>query len=519
MDDNKRVTKAAGLISIATFISRITGYIKDMILARIFGASGMTDAFFVAFRIPNLLRDLFAEGSMSAAFVPVFTEHLTDKGREEAKRLAVVTFSFLLTILSFICILGVIFAPIIATVIAPGFLNDPEKFSMTVTLTRIMFPFLLFISLAALSMGILNSLRAFFVPAIAPVFFNLVIIASALFLSPEFDRPLLAIAIGVTLGGATQFLVQLPSIIRHGFGFRLLFNFSHPGLKRMLVLLLPAVLGMAVAQINIFLSTIFASYLPHGSVTYLYYGMRLIHFPIGIFGIAMSMAVLPVLSEQAVKKEMHKLRDTFSFSLRLLFFITIPAMAGLIALGEPIVNLLFQRGRFTYMATIGTTEALFFYSLGLWAFVGVRIVASTFYSMKDTRTPVFVAVLSVLVNITFSLILMGPLRHGGLALANSIASAVNFSVLFFVLRKRLGRLDTKRILRSFMKISIASLIMGILGHVALHGDMWKVTGMAVNKAGLLIGTIIVCLSVYLFLMYVLKSDELKYLLELRRGKE
>ncbi|MBI5027056.1 MAG: murein biosynthesis integral membrane protein MurJ [Nitrospirae bacterium] len=519
MDEKRRVTKAAGLMSIATFMSRITGYVKDMVLAKVFGATGMTDAFFIAFRIPNLLRELFAEGSMSAAFVPVFTEHLARNGKEEAKRLAGIVFAFLLSILIIVCLLGILLAPYIVSAIAPGFIKDPAKFSMTVLLTRAMFPFLVFVSLAALAMGILNSMRSFFMPALAPLFLNLGIIASAIFLAPEFSVPLLAIAIGVTFGGALQYAVQIPSLMRHGFDLRPIFSFSHSGLRKMLILLLPATLGMGVAQINVFVSTIFVSYLPDGSATYLYYGMRLIHFPIGIFGVAMAMAVLPSLSEQAVKGETGALRDTFSFSLRLLFFITVPAMTGLIALSEPIVNILFQRGEFTSEATAGTAYAVIFYSTGLWAFVGVRVVTSTFYSLQDTRTPVKVAVLSVLSNVVFSFLLMGPLKHGGLAFANALASSINFILLFYLLRKKLGRIDGRNILRSFSKILFASSLMGLIGWLIIHSKLWVEAANTFEKAGALSVTIALCIGVYLLIMHFAKSDEFKYLIKMYRERK
>ena len=518
MDEKKRITKAAGLMSIATFISRLLGYIKDMILAVFFGATGLSDTFFVAFRIPNLLRELFAEGSMSSAFIPVMTEYQTKQGVEEAKRLVGITFTFILIFVGLICIMGIIFSPTIVTVIAPGFLSMPEKFSLTVLLTRLMFPFLLFISLAALAMGALNTRRIFFIPALAPAMLNITIIIIVLMLAPRMKQPIVAVAIGVALGGFIQFAFQLTSFFRNGYSLRPEYDFRHPGLKKMSILILPATMGMAVAQMNIFVSTILASYLSEGSITYLYYSMRLIQFPIGIFGVAMGMAVLPTLSEHAVKGEYEKLRDDFSFALRLLFFITIPAMAGLIALREPIVNILFQRGNFDYAATTGTAQALLFYSFGIWAIVGVRVVTASFYSMQDTRTPVKIAAVALITNIIFSLILMKPLKHSGLAFANAIASSVNFIFLFYLLRKRLQRIDARKILRSFVKISFASVLMGIIGWILLHGELWRQSGRSIEKAGYLLGTIIVCAGLYFFVSYLLKSEEMEYMINLIRKK-
>ncbi|MEK7271287.1 MAG: murein biosynthesis integral membrane protein MurJ, partial [Nitrospirota bacterium] len=482
MDEKRNITKAAGLMSVATFISRILGYAKDMILAVFFGATGLSDTFFVAFRIPNLLRELFAEGSMSSAVIPVLTEHQTKYGDEEAKRLVRIIFTSITIFVGLICVLGIIFAPAIVTAIAPGFLNMPDKFSLTVLLTRLMFPFLLFISLAAIVMGALNTRRIFFTPAVAPAMLNITIIAAVLLLAPGMEQPIIAVAIGVAIGGLVQFAFQLPSFFKNGYSLTPQYDFRHPGLKKISILILPATMGMAVAQINIFISTILASYLAEGSITYLYYSMRLIQFPIGIFGVAMGMAVLPTLSEHAVKGDFDSLRSDFSFALRLLFFMTIPAMAGLIALREPIVNMLFQRGKFDYAATIGTSQALLFYSLGIWAMVGVRIVTVSFYSMQDTRTPVKVAVIALLTNIILSLIFLGPLQHSGLALANAIASSVNFTALFFMLRKKLGRVEGKKIAASFIKISTASAVTGLMGWFIIRGDMWMESGKIIEKA-------------------------------------
>jgi len=519
MDEKKKITKAAGLMSIATFISRILGYVKDMILAVYFGATGLSDTFFVAFRVPNLLRELFAEGSMSSAFIPVLTEYQTKQGVEEAKRLVRITFTFILIFVGIICLIGIIFAPAIVTAIAPGFLTMPKKFSLTVLLTRVMFPFLLFISLAALIMGALNTRRIFFIPALAPAMLNVVTIASVLLLAARMEQPIISVAIGVALGGFIQFLFQLPAFFKNGYNLLPEYDFRHPGLKKMSILILPATMGMAVAQINIFISTILASYLQEGSITYLYYSMRLIQFPVGIFGVAMGMAVLPTLSEHAVKGDFDKLREDFSFALRLLFFITIPAMAGLIALREPIVNILFQRGRFDYAATTGTAQALLFYSLGIWAMVGTRVVTASFYSMQNTKTPVKVAAIALTVNIILSFAFMGPLKHSGLALANALASIVNFSILFIYLKKRLVRVEGKKILRSFVKITIASFIMGLIGWFITRGDIWTESGRLLEKSGTLTGAIAICVAVYFLIMYIVKSEELKYLVKIYKDRK
>jgi putative peptidoglycan lipid II flippase len=381
-----------------------------------------------------------------------------------------------------------------------------------------MFPFLLFISLAALTMGALNTKRIFFIPALAPAMLNITIIVVVLILAARMELPIVAVAIGVALGGFIQFAFQLPSFFKNRYSLKPEYHFRHEGLKKMAVLIMPATMGMAVAQINIFVSTILASYLPEGSITYLYYSMRLIQFPVGIFGVAMGMAVLPTLSEHAVKGDYDKLRDDFSFALRLLFFITVPAMAGLIALREPIVNILFQRGKFDYSATVGTAQALLFYSIGIWSIVGVRVVTASFYSMQDTRTPVKVAIIALAANVLFSIILMRPLKHSGLAFANALASGVNFVLLFYFLRRKLQRVDTKRIFSSFVKTIFASAIMGYIGWGILHGELWTIHGNTSLKACYLSGTITLCVMIYIILSYILKSEEISYVIKMVKQK-
>lgn len=518
LDEKRGIAKAAGLMSIATLISRILGYVKDMILARYFGATGIADTFFVAFRIPNLLRELFAEGAMSAAAVPVLTEYQTKYGREEAKRLLGIMFTFILLVVGIICCVGIIFAPWIVKIIAPGFIGTPDKYSLTVVLTRIMFPFLLFISLAALIMGALNTRRVFFTPALAPAMLNVTIIIVVLLFAGRIEQPIYAVAWGVALGGLVQFAFQLPSFFRSGYSLSPNLDLRHAGIRKMTILMIPATMGLAVAQINIFVSTILASYLPDGSITYLYYAMRLIQFPVGIFGVAMGMAVLPTLSEHASRRDYGKLREDFSYALRLLFFITVPAMVGLIVLREPIVHILFQRGQFDYTATVETAYALLFYSLGIWSIVGVRVVTAGFYSLQETKTPVTIAAIAVTANIVFSVLLMQPLGHGGLALAHALASGMHFVLLFFLFQKRLVTIDGRRIIVSLLRILLASAIMGIAAWGILDGAFWKTEGHTFQKILYLSGTIAFCGVLYLGISLLLKSEEMTSLIIMVRSR-
>ncbi|MFB0520190.1 MAG: murein biosynthesis integral membrane protein MurJ, partial [Desulfatiglandales bacterium] len=330
MNENELVTRAAGIVGIFTFVSRILGLVRDILIANFFGSGMVADAFFVAFRIPNLLRRLFAEGSFSVSFIPVFTEYLQNRSREEAFLLARAVLTFLVLIVTVVTILGIIFAPLIVRVIAPGFGGMGEKYALTVLLTRIMFPYIFLVSLLALFMGILNSLKHFAGPAIAPVFLNLSMIAALLFVSPYMRTPTVGLATGVIAGGILQLALQVPFLIKKGLSFAPDWNPGHPALKKIGVLMLPTIFGSAIYQINQLVGTLLASLLREGSVSYLYYADRLVQFPLGVFGIAISTAVLPSLSREAANGDLERLKGTLSHALRLTMFITIPAMIGLI---------------------------------------------------------------------------------------------------------------------------------------------------------------------------------------------
>ncbi|MEW5909939.1 MAG: murein biosynthesis integral membrane protein MurJ, partial [Thermodesulfobacteriota bacterium] len=330
LKERSRFTKAAGVVGSATLLSRIFGFVRDMVIAWYFGAGAGADAFFVAFRIPNLLRRLLAEGSLSVSFVPVFTEYLADQGKAEAFRLARSAVKMLALMLIFIVILGLIFSPALIRIIAPGFAGSPDKLALTVTLTRIMFPYIFFIALMALMMGILNTLGHFAAPAAAPVLLNITMIASIFLISPHMDNPITGLAVGVLVGGAFQLLLQAPFVYRKGIYSKQSTDWKHPGLKKIGQLMLPTIFGAAVYQINILVGTLLASLLPEGSVSYLYYADRLVQFPLGIFAIAVATAVLPSLSRQAAVRDLDGVKETFAHAMKLVTFITLPSMAGLI---------------------------------------------------------------------------------------------------------------------------------------------------------------------------------------------
>ena len=496
----------------ATLLSRIFGFIRDMIVAQFFGAGMATDAFFVAFRIPNLLRRLVGEGALTASFIPVYTEYLAQRPPEEGRDLVRAAFSVLAVFLLALTGLGILLAPGIVKVMAYGFSQDPEKLGLTVFLTRLMFPYIFFIGLVALAMGVLNSWKHFFAPALAPVLLNLSIILCVLIFYPFLTEPILALALGVLLGGIAQLVFQWPFLRRKGivFGFR--FQPGHPGVKRIAVLMAPSVLGLAVTQLNVLVSTFLASYLPEGSVSYLYYADRLLEFPMGVFAIAVATAVLPVMSEQAARNDWIHLRETLSFALRLVFFVTLPAMMGLIVLRQPILNLLFQRGAFTAHSAEMTAQALLYYSLGLVGFAGVRIIVPAFYSLQDTKTPVKIACAALVANAVLGALLMRPLQHGGLALATSLAAGLNFALLLFLLRKKMGKIGLGKTVPSFLKSLGASFVMGAAALIiSLQGE-WQEAGATPEKIGLLGGAIVAAIAVYGVASYFLGSEELRLVL-------
>ena len=517
MPETARMTKAAGVVGGATLLSRILGFVRDVVVAWFFGAGMAADAFFVAFRIPNLLRRLFAEGSLTISFIPVFTQYLSKNGRDEAFRLARSACWILSITLAVVAVVGILLSPLIVKVIAPGFSSSPEKFDLTVLLTRIMFPYIFFIGLVALCMGILNALGHFAAPAFAPVLLNLAMISAVLLLSPHLEKPAVSLAIGVVVGGILQLGFQIPFLIRRGFRLAVRGPLYHPAIKRIAVLMTPAVFGAAVYQINILVGTLLASLLPEGSISYLYYADRLVQFPLGVFGIALATAVLPSLARQAAADDMEGLRSSFAYALKLVFFITIPAMIGLIVLKEPIVRLLFQRGAFDVATTHLTAQALFYYAVGLWAFSGVRIVVSTFYALEDTKTPVKIAVISLLVNIVLSIILMGPMLHSGLALATSLAAAVNLILLIRALKKRLGRIGTHDILGSVFRSTASAAVMGgVIGVVALWG-VPKCAGSTWHLMVLVLGSVVVGSLLYGACAFLFRSQELVAVIDIVRG--
>ncbi|MFH0762918.1 MAG: murein biosynthesis integral membrane protein MurJ [Candidatus Omnitrophota bacterium] len=467
---NRSVARSAGLISLGIFCSRILGFLRDIVIARLFGVYVYAEAFVVAFRIPNLLRDVVGEGATNAAFVPVFSEYKLKHTKEEFWELANVVLNLLLVMLMAVTFLGIISAPLIVRVIAPGFITSPEKLAITIRLTRVIFPYILLISLVAYSTGILNSLKHFAVPAFSPCLLNISIIIFVL----AFRQGTKGLALGVLTGGVLQLAVQIPVLYKKGFRLKWPRSYNHPAAKAIGRLFLPRLFSSCIYQLNNLVDSIFGSLawiVGEGGVAILYFSYRLVLFPLGIFSNALSQAILPALSEHALLEGRDKLRRALSWSLRATFFVILPASAALIVLADPIISALFGGGKFDLYSVHFTARALLFYSIGLSAYGAKRMLQSCFFALKDTRTPAQVAFLTLLLNIILNSILIFPLKISGVALATSISGIVTFFILFFLLKRKIGDFDGKSILVSFLRILAASIAMGVVCYLLSQKNM------------------------------------------------
>ena len=445
--------------------SRVLGLVRDQVLAFLFGAGDQMDAYNIAFRIPNLVRDLFAEGAMSAAFVPTFTRILTTDGRERAWRLGSLVVNALLLATGVIVVTGMVFAAPITTALAGAYTEVPGKLELTTSLTRVMFPFLALVAVATALMGMLNSLHRFFIPAVSPAMFNVGSIACTLGLvpvMPALGLPLIvAPAIGVLVGGLLQMAVQWPALRREGYRYEPVLDVRDEGLRRVLLLMGPGVVGLAAVQINLLVNSILATGEGTSAVSALNYAFRLMYMPIGIFGVSIATAVVPTLSRHAARNDSAGMRDTVSSGLRMMLMLNAPATVGLVVLATPIVALIFEHGAFTPAHTAATAAALAFYAPGLVGYSTVKIAVPSFYSLRDSRTPVIVSGVTVLLNVVLNVTLVRVIGFTGLALGTTISALFNAGVLLWLLRSRLGGLDEGRVAASFARIGIASLVMGL----------------------------------------------------------
>ena len=518
MSERQSIVRDAGVVGGATILSRVMGMARDMLISRLFGAGFATDAFFAAFQIPNLLRRFFAEGALASAFVPTFSHTLVKRGENEARELANTSFTLLTIIMSIVTLAGIIFSPWIVNLMFPGFSAVPGKFELTVLLNRVMFPYIFFISLVALSMGILNTVRHFFIPAVSTVFLNISIIFSAILLRGFFQIPVTALAVGVMIGGIIQLALQVPVLWIKGFRLRPAFDFNRPEVCRMAKLTVPSIVGTGVYYLNITVSTLLASLLPQGSISYLYYAQRLFEFPQGLFVVSLAQVVLPSMSRQAAQGDIHGMKESLSFGLRLTIFVTIPAMVGLMICSLPIFSVLFMGGAFDYAKAVNSAKGLLFYASGLPFVAMTRVLVPAFYAIGDTRTPVFAAFTAFLCNLGLSLALMRPLGHGGLAFATSLSAFVNMTLLFWLLYRKIGAFGGSEILRSALKSLIASIPMVLTVHYSLIFVDWSKDGDALFKGLCLGGIIALGIVTYFIFVMVLRSNEALALLRLIRKK-
>jgi len=502
MSTNKSIAKSAGIIGFATLCSRLLGFARDIVIARLFGVYVYAQAFVIAFRIPNLFRDLVGEGATNAAFVPVFSEYALKHSKEEFWELANVVLNLLLVIVAAITVLGILFSPLIVRLIAPGFILDPHKLETTIKLNRIIFPYILLVSLAAYSMGILNSLGHFSVPAFAPCLLNISIIVFALL----FGEGIKGLSLGVLVGGILQLAIQIPVIYKKGFRLTPFKKFKHPQALIIGKLMLPRLLSSCIYQLNNFVDSIFGSLawiVGEGGVAVLYFAYRLILFPLGIFSTALSQAILPTFSTQALEDNHERLKQTLTFGLRATFFVMLPASLGFMVLAHPIISTLFGGGRFDFYSAKITGDALFFYSIGLFAYAATKILQSCFFGLKDTVTPTKVAALALALNIILNSLLMFPLKIGGLALATSISGIISCLILFFILKKRLKPFNSKIIFNSFLKILLASLAMGLV--------CYFVSGISLNKYLNLFLAILCGVLSYILFCFIFRVSEMREL--------
>ncbi len=503
------VVKSAGIIGFATLCSRILGLIRDIIIARLFGVYVYAQAFVVAFKIPNLFRDLLGEGAANAAFVPVFSEYSLKHTKEEFWELVNIVLNLLLVVLMAVTLLGILLAPVIVRIIAPGFIADKEKLETTIAMARMIFPYVLLISLSSYAAAILNTLKHFSIPAFAPCLLNLSIIVFAVILGEGVK----GLSLGVLAGGILQLAIQIPILYKKGFRPRyFLKRFRHPAGKVIGKLMLPRLFSSCIYQLNNFVDSAFGSLtliVGEGGVAGLYFAYRLIQFPVGIFSNALTQAVLPVFSTQVLDENKQNLKQTLSFGLRATFFVMVPAQAGFMFFARPLVSLLFEGGRFDAYSASTTASVLFFYSIGLFAYGAAKIAQSCFFALKDTATPAKISFLGLIINIILNTALMFPMKLAGLALATSISGIITFVILFFMLKKRLEPFDLEPIAISFARISAASLFMGICCYYILSRiDMAGITVLAkLLSASLLIGSGIFFYVIFCFVFRVKEMRE------------
>jgi putative peptidoglycan lipid II flippase len=495
--------RALATVSGMTLLSRVLGFVRDFVIARTFGAGMLTDAFFVAFRLPNLLRRMFAEGAFSQAFVPILAEYHNRRGDAETKQLIDRVGTLLFVILLVVAALGVATAPLLIYVTAPGFSSDADKFALTVELTRITFPYILFMSLVAMAAGVLNTWRRFALPAFTPVLLNLSFIAMALFAAPWFDPPVLALAWAVFIGGMAQLVLQVPALKNIGMLPRWDWAPTDPGVHRILLLMGPAVLGVSVSQISLVINTIFASFLPAGSVSWLYYADRLMEFPAGLLGAALGTILLPSLSKAHADTQPEEFSALLDWGLRLTLALTLPAALALAILAVPLLATLFQHGAFTAEDVLQTRTALVAYSVGLSGLILVKILAPGFYARQDIKTPVKIALITLVATQAMNLAFIGWIKHAGLALSIGLASCLNAGMLYRGLRARGVFMPKPGWLGFMLRLGLALVAMGLALHFVMGGELTWLSMAAGERLWRLALLVVVGAGTYFATLYLL----------------
>jgi putative peptidoglycan lipid II flippase len=527
-----QILRSASVVALVTVISRICGYLRDQRVALLLGTSPAADSLILAFRIPNLIRRMTGEGSLAASFIPVFTGYLRNDPRREAWPFAQRVFWDMAVVLAVFTVLGVLFSrQVIGIFTILG--GNSAHWELAVYLNRIIFPAIFFIGLAAVAAAILNSLHVFALPAATPIFFNLAFIACSFGIvyrpvlrwAPErYRSPAVALAVGILAGGVIQLALQIPELVRRGMRFSVALSTSDPGVRKVARLMAPSFFGMGVYQINMFVDTIFAasSRMPSGSITSLYVADRVMQLVLGSYAIAMSTALLPAMSHQLAAGKWDEMKHTFGFSLRIVSFITIPAAVGLILLRQPIIHVLFQHGQFAAESTSLTARALFYYSLGLPAFAAIKLITPMYYSTQDTMTPARVGAyalgMNVVLNAFFLFFFSRALLNGSPALASSLAAYFNFGALFFLFRRRYGRLGARRLIASLARMAVCAAAMAAVSYVALRVLHFASARHLLEQAGLLAAAIAASAAAYFALAWLLRCEELsEFFLLLRRA--
>lgn len=517
-------TKAAGIIGVAVLCSRLLGLVREQVCAALFGGGGAMDAFTAAFRIPNLLRDLFAEGALSTAFVTTFSKTIARDGDRAAWRLADKVATLVVLVLGALCVAGMLFSTQLVALLAPGF--DPQKAALTVLLTRIMFPFILLVSLAALVMGMLNAKSVFGMPAMASSFFNVGSIVGGValgaWIDPHFGPgALVGLAIGTLIGGALQFGVQLPSLARLGYRFRPDLHWRDPGVRAILVLMGPSVIAASTTQFNVLINSIFASKLGDGPIFWLSIAFRLMQLPLGLFGVALGTVTLPLLSRLVVSQRFDAFRSELAHGMRLALLLTVPSTIGLMMLAEPIISTLYQHGRFDASQAAQAAGALRFYAIGLGGYAALKVLVNAFYAIDHRKAPMVVSFMAVMLNLLFNWVFTFRLGwgHRGLALSTGCVATSNFLVLYMLMRRRLHGLESGRMLAMLLKLAVAALPLIAVCAASSH---WLLADWATQaflpKLGTLLATIMIGSTLFIGSCALLRVHEIEELVQALRRR-